>query len=150
MGQWPPGRDCRSRRTFVHLGSFCARGRRPLTAETGARTLPTAPSRSELEQENAQLRTALESRIVLEQAKGILSERFRIPLDDAFDLLRRSARSSRRRIHDLAAEITAGRETPPEIERFLESAKFGRIAARVDGARARTRTTPINGRRLSR
>jgi hypothetical protein len=71
---------------------------------------------------------------VLEQAKGVLAERFGIALDDAFDLLRRSARSSRRRIHDLAAEVTAGRETPPEIVRVLQSAAFARIAAPVDGA----------------
>jgi AmiR/NasT family two-component response regulator len=82
-----------------------------------------APSTTALELENSQLRAALESRIVIEQAKGILAERFGVGLDDAFDILRRSARSSRRRLRDLAADVTAGRETPREIERFLGSAR---------------------------
>jgi AmiR/NasT family two-component response regulator len=86
-----------------------------LTTEIRERRLaPTA-----LELENSQLRTALTSRIVIEQAKGILSERFDLKLDEAFELLRRSARSSRCRIHELATDVTARRETPPEIERLL-------------------------------
>jgi diaminopimelate decarboxylase len=72
-----------------------------------------------LELENKQLRTALSSRIVIEQAKGVLAERFGLGLDDAFTLLRRAARSSRRRIHGLAAEVTTARETPIEIRRAL-------------------------------
>src|SRR4051812_22329004 len=42
-----------------------------------------------------QLQTALDTRIVIEQAKGILAERFHLPVDDAFLLLRYAARSSR-------------------------------------------------------
>jgi len=92
-----------------------------LTTELGARRHRSAERPTALELENAQLRTALESRILIEQAKGILSERFDLRLDDAFELLRRSARSSRRRIHDLATDVTASRLTPPEIERILRS-----------------------------
>ncbi|MEU7205542.1 GAF and ANTAR domain-containing protein [Streptomyces sp. NPDC045470] len=43
--------------------------------------------------ERAQLRAALSSRIVIEQAKGVLSERWHTTLDDAFDALRRHARA---------------------------------------------------------
>jgi AmiR/NasT family two-component response regulator len=68
-----------------------------------------------LEVENEQLRTALDSRIVIEQAKGVLSERLRIGLEDAFLLLRRSARTSRRELHALAAAVTRSRETPPDV-----------------------------------
>lgn len=65
--------------------------------------------------QNQQLQTALESRVVIEQAKGVLAERYRIGVDDAFDLLRRSARNHRLRLHALAAAVVASRETPIEI-----------------------------------
>jgi AmiR/NasT family two-component response regulator len=65
--------------------------------------------------QNQQLQQALASRIVIEQAKGVLSERYRMSVDDAFDLLRRSARNHRLRLHALAAAVVASRETPDEI-----------------------------------
>ena len=64
---------------------------------------------------NEQLETALQSRIVIEQAKGILAERYAIPVDEAFGLLRRSARNHRLRLHALAAAVVASRQTPDEI-----------------------------------
>jgi AmiR/NasT family two-component response regulator len=60
-----------------------------------------------LESENAQLRTALESRIILEQAKGAISVRCGVTPDTAFEMLRGLARSQRREIHEYAAEIVA-------------------------------------------
>ena len=68
---------------------------------------------------NRQLEHALESRVVIEQAKGVLVERFRLEPDAAFDLLRRAARSSRRKLHDLAADVVRSRATPQEITRFI-------------------------------
>ena len=65
---------------------------------------------------SGQLQQALETRIVIEQAKGVLAERFGLDVDEAFDLLRRAARSNRLRIHDLAAAVVATKTTPPEIE----------------------------------
>jgi hypothetical protein len=58
-----------------------------------------------------QLQSALESRIVIEQAKGILAERHGTTPDEAFEMMRREARSRRMKIHDLAVGIvaTAGR-----------------------------------------
>jgi hypothetical protein len=55
-----------------------------------------------------QLELALSSRIVIEQAKGILAERHGVSVDEAFELLRREARSSRRKIHDVAADVVNG------------------------------------------
>jgi GAF domain-containing protein len=52
-----------------------------------------------------QLETALESRVAIEQAKGILSSRLDIGLNDAFLLLRQRARNSRRLLRDVAAEV---------------------------------------------
>lgn len=57
----------------------------------------------------AQLRGALDSRIVIEQAKGIVSERLNVGLPAAFDHLRRSARSQRRLLGELCAEVVATR-----------------------------------------
>lgn len=73
-----------------------------------------AVTRSSFEQ-RAQLERALETRIAIEQAKGILSERLRLDLDQAFAVLRRAARSSRRRVHEVALEVVERKETPPEV-----------------------------------
>ena len=70
---------------------------------------------SSLLEQNGQLRSALESRIVIEQAKGVLAERFGLEVDEAFALLRRAARNHRMSIHALAGRVVAARETPPEI-----------------------------------
>ena len=48
------------------------------------------------------LQTALESRIVIEQAKGILAERRHTSVDQAFAILRRLARENNLRLHDVA------------------------------------------------
>lgn len=63
----------------------------------------------------AQLERALASRIVIEQAKGILSERLGLGVDDAFEVLRRAARSNQRKLHDLAREVVISRATPAAI-----------------------------------
>jgi AmiR/NasT family two-component response regulator len=72
-----------------------------------------------LELENGQLRHALASRIVIEQAKGILSERLGLEIEAAFELLRRTARSNRRPIHGVAEAVVSSRETPPEVAAFV-------------------------------
>jgi AmiR/NasT family two-component response regulator len=52
-----------------------------------------------------QLQTALDSRILLEQAKGILAECDSITADEAFNRMRAEARTKRIKLHELAAEI---------------------------------------------
>ncbi|WP_196943289.1 ANTAR domain-containing protein [Streptomyces sclerotialus] len=59
-----------------------------------------------------QLEQALRSRIVIEQAKGMLAERFGVPTDGAFTELRRYARAHQRNLHDLARSVVDG--SPPD------------------------------------
>jgi transcriptional regulator with GAF, ATPase, and Fis domain len=56
----------------------------------------------------SQLQAALNSRIVIEQAKGILAERDGVDMGTAFERLRRKARSSNRRLADLAGDVVEG------------------------------------------
>jgi len=72
-----------------------------------------------LRAENSQLTQALESRIVIEQAKGVLRERYGLSLESSFELLRHAARSNRINIHVLAAKVITDPETPSEFERVL-------------------------------
>ncbi len=65
-----------------------------------------------------QLQTALNSRVLIEQAKGLLAERLQVSVVDAFDLLRTTARSRNRRMSDLAQALIDGTEQlPPPIIR---------------------------------
>ncbi|SDQ54105.1 GAF and ANTAR domain-containing protein [Quadrisphaera sp. DSM 44207] len=57
-------------------------------------------------QEQDQLRTALGSRDVIGQAKGILMERFTITADQAFALLVRASQHGNRKLVDVAAALT--------------------------------------------
>jgi AmiR/NasT family two-component response regulator len=70
----------------------------------------------------AQLQEALDSRVVIEQAKGKLSERFSLEPDRAFEVLRRGARSNRIPLRDLAARVVASERTPWEIAAQLDGA----------------------------
>jgi len=52
-----------------------------------------------------QLQRALDSRIVIEQAKGALSRTAGVTVDEAFEILRARARSKRQRLVEVAAEV---------------------------------------------
>jgi GAF domain-containing protein len=55
-----------------------------------------------------QLQGALDSRIVVEQAKGIVAERLHVGMDEAFGLIRGYARGERRRLSEVAANVITG------------------------------------------
>jgi transcriptional regulator with GAF, ATPase, and Fis domain len=59
---------------------------------------------------NEQLQSALNSRVIIEQAKGKLAERLGVDTDQAFNLMRDHARTSNRRLSDLAQGFVEGTE----------------------------------------
>jgi hypothetical protein len=70
---------------------------------------------------NDQLQTALDSRVVIEQAKGVLAVLIDCGVDESFDLLRRAARSNRIRLHDLADTVVRNRAVPASVAELLAS-----------------------------
>src|SRR5690242_14964839 len=76
----------------------------------------------------AQLEQALRSRVTIEQAKGVVAERYGLTLDAAFEVIRSTARAKRMKLHDLVAQIAPGGPMPTEIE------------ARAEGLAARQRS----------
>jgi len=78
----------------------------------------------------AQLQQALESRVAIEQAKGIVAARLDVSVDDAFELMRQTARNERTKVRELADEIVASRTVPPRIARLrLEMATETNVVA---------------------
>jgi transcriptional regulator with GAF, ATPase, and Fis domain len=63
---------------------------------------------SDSKQVIGQLQTALDSRVVIEQAKGMVSERTGIDLGASFDRMRSYSRSHNLRLRDLSDRIVAG------------------------------------------
>ncbi len=60
-----------------------------------------------------QLRFALNSRVSIEQAKGLVSAQANVRMDDAFQLIRRYARNNNRPLHEIARELSS-RKLPVE------------------------------------
>jgi GAF domain-containing protein len=58
----------------------------------------------------AQLQAALNSRIVIEQAKGAFAQRHGVTVDEAFRRLRQEARTSRRKLTDVCTDVLESRE----------------------------------------
>ena len=64
-------------------------------------------SAADLATVNDQLQHALSSRIVVEQAKGVLAHAGGLEMGEAFTVLRHYARDNRRRLSDIAQEVTS-------------------------------------------
>ena len=60
-----------------------------------------------------QLQVALNSRIVIEQAKGVLAERLQVSIDDAFMTLRSYARLNNRKLAEVAQAVATGELSIP-------------------------------------
>jgi transcriptional regulator with GAF, ATPase, and Fis domain len=66
---------------------------------------------------SAQLQTALDSRIAIEQAKGVIAERAKLDMDEAFRLLRAYARREQRQLSALARAVVQGTVAVDEVVR---------------------------------
>ena len=60
---------------------------------------------------NQQLQSALNTRVIIEQAKGVIAERGSVDMDGAFGLLRSHARRTHQRLADLARDVVDGADT---------------------------------------
>lgn len=86
-------------------------------ADTCAAVVLTQRALASSARTTSQLQAALHSRVVIEQAKGIISEHRQVPVDDAFKMLRSHARDSRRSIHEVAREVAEGQVIPGLLPR---------------------------------
>jgi GAF domain-containing protein len=59
-----------------------------------------------------QLQHALDSRVLIEQAKGVIAQTRNVDMDAAFRILRAYARSNNLNLHDVAARVVARSVTP--------------------------------------
>ncbi len=66
------------------------------------------------EERAAQLQTALETRLLIERAKGFLAGRDGIDPETAFDRMRRDARSRQISVNQVSAEVLDGRSLPDD------------------------------------
>jgi hypothetical protein len=83
-----------------------------------------------------QLEHALASRVMVEQAIGVLAERHRLRPRDAFDLLRGAARSRGQRITDMASDVVGSTANPllrlpEELARQAQPKQRGRSLRRT-------------------
>jgi len=92
----------RGRRAFVPAD----RDRALLLATHASLALATTAAVSAADLERSQLRTAIASRDVIGQAKGILMARRGLTADEAFDVLRRTSQDVNVKLIDLATTVT--------------------------------------------
>ncbi|HWB22484.1 MAG TPA: ANTAR domain-containing protein [Gaiellaceae bacterium] len=59
-----------------------------------------------------QLQHALDSRIVIEQAKGVIAVLIKIDVEEAFEVLRKAARSSGRTLESVSREVVRSHVVP--------------------------------------
>ena len=80
-------------------------------------------------------RTAVLTHHVAPVHKEKIVERFNLEPDQAFDVLRRSARSNRTPLRDLAARVVSSEQTPREVAAQLDGPAVPPRVARKAGSR---------------
>jgi GAF domain-containing protein len=70
---------------------------------------------------NEQLNHALNSRIVIEQAKGMVAEREGLDMEQSFAMLRHHARNHNLRLADVASDVIAGSLAASSLDRLRRS-----------------------------
>ncbi len=73
---------------------------------------PVHTALGECQDEVDDLRAALESRPVIDQAKGVLVARHGCTPDRAFEMLSRASQRENRKVRDLAADVVASEQGP--------------------------------------
>ena len=82
-------------------------------AEAIAVAVANADAHAQLGDDARNMRLAMESRAVIEQAKGVLMAQRRIDADAAFDLLRDASQRYNRKLRDIATGIVSSTHQPP-------------------------------------
>ena len=90
---------------------------------------------------NEQLQTALNSRVVIEQAKGVIAQKAGLTMDSAFELLRGHSRANNLRLGDVARRVVARELDPATFARSRTSSAVsptqGRMGSQVSRESAR-------------
>ena len=73
---------------------------------------------------NQQLQNALNSRVVIEQAKGMVAERQNLNMEQAFSALRNYARNHNLRLVDVAQAVISGSLPASAFDRFAQTGLF--------------------------
>jgi GAF domain-containing protein len=83
-----------------------------LLADVAASYLANARALRESTRLNEQLQRALDRRVLIEQAKGVLAERHGIGIGDAFERMRQFARDRNLQLRDVAVRVIRGDLSP--------------------------------------
>ncbi|HEX5116125.1 MAG TPA: GAF and ANTAR domain-containing protein [Pseudonocardiaceae bacterium] len=101
----------------AHAGALPATALRSAQALVDVATIGLLQERAIRHQEviTEQLQTALNSRVVIEQAKGLVAERLGVTTDVAFTTLRAYARGNNQKLGDLARLVIAGHASTRDL-----------------------------------
>lgn len=106
------------------IGALCLYGTRPSAADLAlCQALADAATITLLDQRatarvralTAQLQHALDTRVIIEQAKGIVAQDHGLNMDEAFDRLRRHARDHNTRLLEVARSIVCRELDPAQL-----------------------------------
>jgi AmiR/NasT family two-component response regulator len=70
---------------------------------------------------NAQLNNALNSRVIIEQAKGMICQSTRCDMDEAFNRLRAHARNHNVGLTDLATRLVAKSMSADDLDEWVKA-----------------------------
>jgi transcriptional regulator with GAF, ATPase, and Fis domain len=96
-------------------------------ADVSSLAIVQATEATDQETLNRQLQGALDSRIVVEQAKGILSERAGLDMEQAFNQLRRFSRDHNRRLSEVAKALVARTLTTEQLVGRIQRVRTPRV-----------------------
>ena len=82
-------------------------------AETIAVAVVNADAHAQLSEQTRHMRLAMDSRAVIEQAKGVLMAQRHLDSDQAFEILRDASQRYNRKLRDIALGVVASTQDPP-------------------------------------